>query len=348
MDIPITLVRPGMARQKPADESQLGFGTYFSNHMFILDYEINKGWHTPRIVPYAPFILEPAAMVLHYGQEVFEGHKAYRHPDNRIALFRAGDNLKRMHKSCDQLCIPDFPTELVYEGMKKLIQIDKDWIPSAPGTSLYVRPAIIANEAFLGVRPAHEYIFFIITGPVGAYYPEGFNPVKIFVTDKYVRAVPGGVGHVKTAGNYAASIMAAVEAQQKGYTQVQLAEKLGGGSSSFEPHRLAEKRLDRWLIEYFFDPKESSWSKVFQDWQERMWSFIVDRLGIHEGNIRWRRHNDSERSHYSKDTYDLDYCFPFGWKELWGIAYRTDYDLIHSTDNLKLYRHQASQPNSAE
>jgi branched-chain amino acid aminotransferase len=220
MDIPITLVRPGMARQKPADESALGFGIYCSNHMFILDYKIKKGWHTPRIIPYAPFILDPAAIVLHYGQEVFEGHKAYRHPDNKIALFRARDNLKRMRQSCEQLCIPEFPNELVYEGMKKLIQVDKDWIPSVSGTSLYVRPTIIASEAFLGVRPAHEYIFYIITGPVGAYYPEGFNPVTILVEDTYVRAAAGGLGQAKTSGNYAASLKAQVEAHAKGFTQV--------------------------------------------------------------------------------------------------------------------------------
>ncbi len=220
MDIPITLIRPGMARQKPADESKLGFGIYFSNHMFILDFEIKRGWHSPRIVPYAPFILDPAAVVLHYGQEVFEGHKAYRHPDNRIALFRARDNLKRMHHSCEQLCIPEFPADLVYAGMKKLVRLDQSWIPSAPGTSLYVRPTIIATEAFLGVRPAHEYIFYIITGPVGAYYPEGFNPVTILVETNYVRAAPGGLGQAKTSGNYAASLRAQVEAHAKGFTQV--------------------------------------------------------------------------------------------------------------------------------
>ncbi len=220
MDIPITLIRPGMARQKPADESKLGFGIYFSNHMFILDFEIKRGWHSPRIVPYAPFILDPAAVVLHYGQEVFEGHKAYRHPDNRIALFRARDNLKRMHQSCEQLCIPEFPADLVYAGMKKLVRVDQNWIPSAPGTSLYVRPTIIATEAFLGVRPAHEYIFYIITGPVGAYYPEGFNPVTILVETNYVRAAPGGLGQAKTSGNYAASLKAQVEAHAKGFTQV--------------------------------------------------------------------------------------------------------------------------------
>ncbi|MBW2369045.1 MAG: aminotransferase class IV, partial [Deltaproteobacteria bacterium] len=188
MEIPVSLVSPGMARQKPADDSKLGFGTNFSNHMFILEYGLNQGWHAPRIVPYGPFTLDPAAVVLHYGQEVFEGYKAYRHPGDKIALFRAHDNLKRMQRSCERLCIPEFPEELVYAGMKTLIQVDKDWVPSAPGTSLYVRPTIIASEAFLGVRPAHEYIFYIITSPVGPYYQEGFNPVRILVEDTYVRA----------------------------------------------------------------------------------------------------------------------------------------------------------------
>ena len=220
MDIPVTLVRPGMARTKPADESKLGFGVYLSNHMFLLDYKTESGWHDPRIVPYGPFLMEPAAVVLHYGQEVFDGHKAYRHPDNKIALFRAGENLKRLGRSCERLCIPDFPTDVVYAGMKKLLQVDKEWVPSAPQTSLYVRPTIIATEPFLGVRPAEEYLLYVITGPVGAYYPEGFNPVKILVEEDYVRAAPGGMGEAKTAGNYAASLKAQVEAHDKGYTQV--------------------------------------------------------------------------------------------------------------------------------
>jgi len=220
MDIPVTLVRPGMAREKPADESKLGFGIYFSNHMFLLDYRADAGWQNPRIEPYGPFLMDPAAVVLHYGQEVFEGHKAYRRQDDKIAVFRARDNLKRMRRSAERVCIPPFPEDVVYEGMKKLVQVDKEWVPSAPGTSLYVRPTIIANEPFLGVRPAHEYLFYIITGPVGAYYPEGFAPVRILVEDTYVRAAPGGMGEAKTSGNYAASLKAQVEAHAKGYTQV--------------------------------------------------------------------------------------------------------------------------------
>ena len=220
MDISVTMARPGMARNKPADESKLGFGIYFSNHMFLLDYRIDAGWHNPRIEPYRSFVIDPAATVLHYGQEVFDGHKAYRMPDNKIALFRARDNLKRMNRSAERVCIPAYPEDLVYESMKRLIQIDKDWIPSAPQTSLYIRPTIIATEPFLGVRPADEYLLYIITGPVGAYYPEGFAPVKILVEDTYVRAAPGGLGEAKTSANYAASLKAQIEAHGKGYTQV--------------------------------------------------------------------------------------------------------------------------------
>jgi len=220
MDIPVTLVRPGLARQKPADESKLGFGIYFSNHMFLLDYNAKAGWHEPRIVPYGPLIMDPAATILHYGQEAFDGHKAYRGPNGEVALFRARDNLARLSRTCARMCIPAYPEDLAHEAMKKLIQIDKDWVPSAPGTSLYVRPIIIATEPFLGVKPSTQYLFYIITGPVGAYYPEGFAPVRILVEEEYVRAAPGGIGFAKTSANYAASLKAQVEAHDKGYTQV--------------------------------------------------------------------------------------------------------------------------------
>jgi branched-chain amino acid aminotransferase len=183
-------------------------------------YDESMGWHDPVIKPYENFSLSPAAMVLHYGQAIFEGLKAYRGNDDKIFLFRPQDNLKRMNVSATRMCMPEIPADLVLSAMKKLIALDKAWVPRADGATLYIRPTMIATEAGLGVRPAKQYIFFIINCPVGAYYPEGFNPVKIFVTDKYVRAVAGGVGNVKTAGNYAASIMAAVEAQKQGYTQV--------------------------------------------------------------------------------------------------------------------------------
>ncbi len=219
MDIRVEKTAPDRLKAKP-DENALGFGRHMADHMFVMFYDESLGWHDAVIKPYANFSLDPAAMVLHYGQAIFEGLKAYRGSDDRIYLFRPTDNLKRMNVSAARMCMPEIPVDLVYSAMKKLVALDKDWVPRADGATLYIRPTMVASEAGLGVRPAKQYIFFIINCPVGAYYPEGFNPVKIFVTDKYVRAVAGGVGNVKTAGNYAASIMAAVEAQKQGYTQV--------------------------------------------------------------------------------------------------------------------------------
>ena len=206
-------------KAKP-DESNLGFGKSFADHMFVMPYDAGAGWHDPVVKGYQNFSLDPAAMVFHYGQAIFEGLKAYRGHDDQIYLFRPEDNIRRMNSSAKRMCMPELPVEVVVDGLKQLVRLDSDWVPRARGASLYIRPTMIATEAALGVRPAKQYLFFIITSPVGAYYPEGFNPVKIYVTDKYVRAVPGGVGHVKTAGNYAASIMAAMEAQQQGFTQV--------------------------------------------------------------------------------------------------------------------------------
>jgi len=219
MDIRMEKTAPGLLKTKP-DENSLGFGQHMADHMFVMFYDESLGWHDAAIKPYENFSLAPAAMVLHYGQAIFEGLKAYRGTDDKIYLFRPTDNLKRMNVSATRMCMPEIPVDVVYSAMKKLVALDKDWVPKADGATLYIRPTMIASEAGLGVRPAKQYIFFIINCPVGAYYPEGFNPVKIFVTDKYVRAVAGGVGNVKTAGNYAASIMAAVEAQKQGYTQV--------------------------------------------------------------------------------------------------------------------------------
>ena len=219
MDIQMQKVDKDLMWGKP-DESALGFGQYFADHMFLMRYDKGRGWHDATIKGYRELSLDPAAMVLHYGQAIFEGLKAYRGKDNRIFLFRPEDNLKRMNVSAERMCMPLLPIAQVMEGLKALLRLDESWVPTADGSTLYIRPTMIATEAGLGVRPADQYLFFIITSPVGAYYAEGFNPVKIFVTDKYVRAVVGGVGHVKTAGNYAASIMAAVEAKGKGYTQV--------------------------------------------------------------------------------------------------------------------------------
>lgn len=207
-------------KEKPQDQSKLGFGNYYTDHMFLMNYDEGQGWHDPRIVPYGPIALDPAAMCLHYGQEVFEGLKAYRTADGRILLFRPDRNMARLNVSNDRLCIPPIDEEFAIEAIKKLVLVDKDWIPTEEGTSLYIRPYIFAVDAHVGVHPAHHLIFAIILSPVGAYYPEGLNPVKIYVEDEYVRAVKGGMGFTKTGGNYAASLKAQAEAEKKGYTQV--------------------------------------------------------------------------------------------------------------------------------
>ena len=217
MEIKVT--KTTAPKQKP-DQNKLGFGKYFTDHMFIMDYTEGEGWHSPRIEPYAPISLEPSAMIFHYGQAIFEGLKAYRAEDGRILLFRPNKNMERVNISNDRLCIPPIDADFAVEAIKKLVSIDQDWVPTAPGTSLYIRPFIIATDAMLGVHPAHHYLFMVILSPVGAYYPEGLNPVKIYVESDYVRAVKGGIGFAKTAGNYAASLKAQLEAEKKGYTQV--------------------------------------------------------------------------------------------------------------------------------
>jgi branched-chain amino acid aminotransferase len=219
MEIKIERVPDCDLKTKP-DHNRLGFGAIFSDHMLLMAYDDKSGWGQPVIKNYEDFSLDPAAMVFHYGQAIFEGLKAYRGSNDKIFLFRPEDNLRRMNASATRMCMPPIMVSEVLTALKKLVEIDRDWVPSAPGSSLYIRPTMIATEAALGVRPAKEYLFFVILCPVGAYYPQGFNPVNIYVTDKYVRAVRGGVGEVKTAGNYAASIMAALEAQKKGFTQV--------------------------------------------------------------------------------------------------------------------------------
>lgn len=217
MEIKIELTRN--PKPKPSTEN-LGFGQVFSDHMFIMEYTEGKGWHDPRIVPYGPLSYEPSIMVLHYGQTVFEGMKAYRTKDNRIVMFRPQENVKRLNNSCERLCIPKLDEEFVLKALKKLVEVDKDWVPGALGTSLYIRPLVYAIDPYIGVRPSNRYHFVIITSPVGAYYKEGLNPVKIYVEPNYIRAVPGGLGEAKTAGNYAASLKAQLEAKKLGYTQV--------------------------------------------------------------------------------------------------------------------------------
>ncbi len=215
----IRIVKTQTPKPKPK-KHELGFGTIFTDHMFVMDYNPEKGWNDPRIVPYGPISAEPSMMVFHYGQAIFEGLKAYRNIDGDIVIFRPMDNIARLNRSAQRLCIPQVDETLVWEALKKLLEMEKEWVPSGKGTALYIRPFIIATDPYLGVRPSRTYKFFIILSPVGSYYAEGLDPVKIYVTDKYVRAVKGGLGYTKAAANYAASLYAAEEAKKKGYTQV--------------------------------------------------------------------------------------------------------------------------------
>lgn len=218
MDQSITIELATELKTKPADET-LGFGKYYTDHMFILNYDKGKGWHSGRVMPYQNISLDPAAKVFHYGQTVFEGMKAYRTSEG-LKLFRPKKNFERLNRSNARLSIPHLDEELAYEGLMQLLKVDRDWIPAAEGTSLYIRPFIIATEPALGVDPSAQYMFMIIMSPVGAYYAEGVNPVKIHVESHFVRAVAGGVGEAKTAGNYAAGLNAQEIAKGNGYSQV--------------------------------------------------------------------------------------------------------------------------------
>ncbi|MFA4916076.1 MAG: branched-chain amino acid aminotransferase [Syntrophales bacterium] len=220
MEIRIVPTPPEKRKTKPAEESELGFGKIFTDHFFTMKYHSERGWYDAVIEPYRPLSLDPTAMCFHYAQEIFEGLKAYRGRDGSIFLFRPFENIKRMNVSAERLCMPTIDNEVFIEAMKKLVLIDQDWIPYGRGTSLYIRPTMIATEGSLGVHSSNEYLFFIIIGPVGAYYKEGFNPTKIYVSEEYVRSAPGGTGYCKAAGNYAASLYASKLAIEMGYTQV--------------------------------------------------------------------------------------------------------------------------------
>ena len=204
-------------KQKP-DFTKLGFGKYFTDHMLVMDYE-DGSWKEPEIVPYAPFAIAPATNILHYAQGIFEGAKAYKTKEGKITVFRIDDNFVRMNKSATRLCMPNFDAKIVKDALFELIKIDKDWIPTEPGTALYIRPTLIANQEMLGVHASKKYKFFIILSPVGAYYANGLQPTKILVEDKLVRASIGGTGEAKCMGNYAASLMGGEIANQKGYDQ---------------------------------------------------------------------------------------------------------------------------------
>ena len=215
----IKIERAKTLKEKP-DQNNIGFGTYFTDHMFMMDYTEGIGWHDARIVPYAPIAMDPATMVLHYAQETFEGLKAYRNPKGEITLFRPEMNARRMINSNKRICMAELPEDMFVEAVEAIVKYEQDWIPTAKDTSLYIRPFMFASEASVGVHPAKSYTFVIILSPVGSYYPEGVNPVKIWVEDEYVRAVKGGTGFTKCGGNYAASIAAQVKAESHGYTQV--------------------------------------------------------------------------------------------------------------------------------
>lgn len=215
----ITFEKASTLKSKP-DEKNLGFGKYFTDYMFTMDYEEGKGWHNAKIEPYGPIPMDPGAMVLHYAQEVFEGMKAYRTKSGKVQLFRPDMNALRMQKSCERLCMPQMPVETFVEAVSSIVEKEKDWVPHSEGTSLYIRPFMFGNESVIGVHIPKKYKFMVILTPVGSYYPEGVNPIKIYVEEEYVRATKGGTGFTKCGGNYAASLAAQAKAQKLGYTQV--------------------------------------------------------------------------------------------------------------------------------
>ncbi len=220
MEIKITTVLREDKKTPPQDVSNLIFGTQFTNHMFLMEWDRGTGWHDARIEPYHHLTLEPSAIIFHYGQESFEGLKAYHTSSGSYVLFRPDQNFARMNRTARRMCLPEFDEQFVLNALKKLLRLEIDWIPKEEGTSLYIRPTVIATEPALGLKESASFLFFIILCPVGPYYPEGFNPVKIIVSEEYTRAAPGGVGEAKTAGNYAASTLAEKKSKEKGYTQV--------------------------------------------------------------------------------------------------------------------------------
>jgi branched-chain amino acid aminotransferase len=219
MDVEIAIEKTQAPKPHPSEEN-LGFGRYFSDHMFIADFSESVGWHAPRIVPYQPLRIDPGASVLHYGQAIFEGLKAFKGVDGKVRLFRPEMNHKRMQASADRLCMRFLDYDVYLEGLKQLVRIDIDWVPSRPGTALYLRPTLIGSEAFLGVRPAENFIYYVIASPVGSYYGDNIEAVKIWVEREYSRAAAGGIGAAKAGGNYASSLIAATAAKKRGFSQV--------------------------------------------------------------------------------------------------------------------------------
>ena len=220
MEIRVDPLPEGSRGTAPSDPAQLGFGKYFASRMLSASWTEGRGWHDARIGAYAPLVLEPSAAVFHYGQEIFEGLKAYRWADGGTVLFRPEMNARRLNRSAARLVLPEVPEEFFLDGIAQLVRLEREWVPAAAGASLYIRPTLIAVDRYLGVKPAAECLFYVILSPVGAYYAAGFNPVRILVEDRFVRAVPGGTGEAKTGGNYAASLLAGRRAKEQGFEQV--------------------------------------------------------------------------------------------------------------------------------
>ena len=292
----ITIERTTAPKAKPTDETKLGFGKIFTDHMFIMNYDEGEGWHNPRIVPYAPIALDPAAMCLHYGQADFEGLKAYRRADGSIGLFRPDQNMARLNVSNDRLCIPKIDEAFGVEAIKTLVEVDKDWVPHSEGTSLYIRPFIFAIDPMVGVHPAKHLLFVIILSPVGAYYDNGLAPVKIYVEEHYVRAVTGGTGFTKAAANYAISMKAQEVAEEQGYAQVlwldgvhrKYIDEVGAITCSLS---LTARLLPRALTEAASSAvsRESPASSFFATWatkSPREISKSASRQGIRRGQVR--------------------------------------------------------------
>ncbi len=220
MKYDISITKTTAPKEKPADESKLGFGKIFTDHMFLMDYNEETGWTNGRIVPFGPIPTHPASTVFHYGAEIFEGMKAYRAADDTIRLFRPLENVRRLNNSAERLCLPQLDEEGCLDILNKIVELEKDWVPHSEGTSLYLRPFLYGNDPHLGVHAVKNAVFAVICSPVGAYYAEGINPVKIAIESNDVRAVKGGTGYAKCGGNYAASLRAGQRAEEQGYTQV--------------------------------------------------------------------------------------------------------------------------------
>ena len=219
MEISIGTIPDNELKEKYESENTLEFGKYFTDRMFKIDFS-NEKWENPRITKYGPLVLEPSAIALQYGQTIFEGQKAYRTKNGKLNLFRPALNIKRFNNSAKRMAMPEISPDIYLDALKTLLDLERDWTPKNVGSALYIRPTMIGTQGRLGVVPSSEYLFYIILSPVGPYFPEGFKPIKIWVSEQYIRAAPGGTGFAKTGGNYAASLLIGQEALEKGYSQV--------------------------------------------------------------------------------------------------------------------------------